>query len=90
MDDDPDQRQEHTELERRPVPFAATPLTPGLPERENQNPGEGEDTEDAGRDPKVQHQVMRIDEPVGVGRVPVGCEPGLEAGEAGAKDGMIP
>jgi len=89
MDDDPDQRQEDAELQWRPVSPAATPLMPGQPEGDHHDPGEGEDTQDAGRDPKIQHDVVRVDEAVGVGGVPIGSEPCLEAREAGAEHGVM-
>jgi len=71
VDDDHNHRHEHSKMQRLPIGLAAAPSPPAGQNCGVQDPYEGNDAEQAGLGPEVQEDVMRIDEAIGVLRVPI-------------------
>src|SRR5438552_15779828 len=90
MDDDSHQGEQHAQLEGPPRRDARTPAAPRDLGRPREDPGKRREPEQTGFRPKVQQDVMRIDQVVGVAAyAAVRVDASGKARESRSKDRMV-
>src|SRR6202011_3559118 len=90
MDDDAHQREQDAQVERPPGRGAYPPAPPGDLDRADEDPGKRREPEQTGLRPEVEHDVVRIDQVVGVAaHVSVTVNAFSKTRESRSKDRMI-
>src|SRR5713101_6590367 len=89
VDHDRHHREQDAKEDGAPVGIGLLPALPGTPEHDNEQPCERKHAEQARLDPEVEHDVVRVDEALGMVGVPVRADALGKTRQARAEDRVM-